>query len=107
MRHNVYTIYDQASAFYMRIFQARGHGEVLRAFSDMAMNKDHDIGAHPEHYSLWFIGTFDDNTGELVRSDFECLGKAHEIVAASRKVDPDKMKELEAEVVQISAGGTD
>ena len=107
MRHNVYTIYDRASVHYMRIFQAKAHGEVLRAFSDMAMNKDHEIGAHPEDYSLWFIGTFDDNTGELVRSDFECLGKAHEIVAASRKVEPDKMKELEAEVVQISAGGTD
>ena len=69
----------------------------------MALNKDHEIGAHPEHYSLWRIGSFDDNSGELTRLDFECLGKAHELVAQAQTVDAEKMKDLEAEVIELGA----
>ena len=100
MKHNIYTIYDSASTHYMRIFQARADGEVFRAFKDMALNKDHEIGAHPEHYSLWRIGTFDDNSGELTRQDFECLGKAHELVAQAQTVDHEAMEDLKQEVLE-------
>ena len=106
MKHNVYSIYDKASVHYMRIFQAKADGEVLRTFRDMALNKDHEIGAHPEDYSLWRIGTFDDNTGKLVAENFECLGRAHELVAAARTVDADAIEKLDAEILEMSPGGT-
>lgn len=100
MKHNIYTIYDIASVHYMRIFQARADGEVKRAFMDMALNKDHEIGAHPEHYSLWRIGTFDDNSGELKREDFKCLAKAHELVAQAQTVDAEAKEDLKQEVLE-------
>lgn len=103
MRLNVYTIFDTASASYKRPFCAQADGEVIRLFKDLALNKDHEIGQHPEDYSLWRIGFFDDNKGELTPEAKECLGTALEMVASAQAVDPVKMKDLESEVIELGA----
>lgn len=108
MRLNIYTIFDQASGSYKRPFAAQADGEVIRIFKDMAMNAEHEIGAHPEDYSLWRIGIFDDNNAALVPEDKECLGTALEMVASQRTVDVVKQnnENAEAEILEISPGGT-
>lgn len=106
MRLNIYTIFDVASGTYKRPFCAQADGEVLRVFKDMALNKDHEIGAHPEDYTLWRIGTFDDNKAQLVPEDKECLGTALEMVASAQTVDPKALEDLEAEVIEMSPGGS-
>jgi hypothetical protein len=104
MRLNVYTIFDQAAAVYKRPFVAQADGEVLRVFKDMALNKDHEIGAHPEDYTLWRIGTFDDNKAELVAEAKECLATALELVSSARSAEEvrENMEKLEVN----SPGGT-
>lgn len=106
MRLNVYTIFDTAAAVYKRPFVAQADGEVLRVFKDMALNKDHEIGAHPEDYSLWRIGTFDDNKAILVAETKECLATGTEMVASAQAVDAVKMKALDGELAEVSPGGT-
>ena len=109
MRLNIYTIFDTAAAVYKRPFVAQADGEVLRVFKDMALNKDHEIGAHPEDYSLWRIGTFDDNTALVVAETKECLATGTELVAQARSVDVVRQGNgvAEEEVLEISPGGTD
>ena len=84
MRLNIYTIFDQASGAYMRPFYAQSDGQALRSFTDIAQDADHEIGKHPEDYSLFRIGTYDDNKGELHPEDKECMATALEVVASAR-----------------------
>jgi hypothetical protein len=62
----------------------------LRAFTDIATDADHQIGKHPEDYSLYRLGTWNDNKGEISPLEKECLATAQEVVASSRKVTPMK-----------------
>lgn len=98
MKLNVYAIYDKAVNAYMRPFVMQADGQAIRVFSDMAVDADHEISKHPEDYSLFRIGEFDGNTGALVGSEPRCIGRAHELAAASRKVNPNQMKLLEEKV---------
>ena len=98
MRMNVYTIFDVASGAYLRPWFVQADGQALRAFSDLCTDATHEIGKHPEDYSLFRIGTFDDNKGQLVGEAPECLATALEMVAASRRVDKDNLERLDAQV---------
>lgn len=102
MRWNVYTIFDTASGIYKRPFVAQADGEVLRVFGDMCCDADHEIGAHPEDYSLWRIGTFDDNKAKLVAEDLECLAQGVEMVARARS--PEVVKE-NVKLAKVAVGG--
>jgi hypothetical protein len=96
MKINVYTIFDSASAAYMRPFFAQSDGQATRSFGDIANDKNHEIGKHPEDYSLWRIGTFDDNTAEINPETKACLATALELVALE-KANPQselKLKEV-------------
>jgi hypothetical protein len=104
MRLNVYTIFDTATGAYMRPFYMQSDGQATRAFKDLAVAADHEIGKHPEDYSLWRIGQFNDNKGELVPEDRECLATALELVATAQRVDQDKMEELNGEINAFSNG---
>lgn len=85
MRLNVYTIFDSASQAYMRPFFMQSDGQALRSFTDIAQDAEHEIGKHPEDYSLYRIGTYDDQKGVLHAEDKSCLATAEEVVAASRE----------------------
>ena len=85
MRLNIYTIFDVASGAYMRPFYAASDGQAIRSFTDISQDADHEIGKHPEDYSLFRIGTYDDNKGELHPEDKQCLATALEVVASARE----------------------
>lgn len=81
MQYKMFTIYDSCAAIYQRPFIARADGEALRSFSDIAQDKDHPIGQHPEHYSLHEIATFDDQDAQLKPLQKKCVATAQELVA--------------------------
>jgi len=80
MRINLYTIYDSCAGVYQRPFSARSDGEALRSFTDIASDKEHPIGQHPEHYSIWRLGTFSDQDAELTTETKECLAHAVDLL---------------------------
>ena len=86
MRMNVYTIYDVAAGVYLRPFFHHSDGAATRVFKDMVMDGEHDIGRHPEDYSLYRIGTYDDNKGSLAAEEKDCLATALEMLSESRQV---------------------
>ena len=48
----------------------------LRAFADVASTPDNNIGKHPEDYSLFQIGEYDDSIGEVKMMTHVALGNA-------------------------------
>jgi len=81
MKLNIYTIYDTASGLYMRPFCQQSDGAAIRTFSDLAMDPEYEVGKHPEDYSLFRIGVYDDNTAAIAVEDRECLTTALELVS--------------------------
>jgi len=80
-----YSIYDVATGAYMNPFLMPADGQAMRAFSDLATDKNHEVGKHPEDYSLFRLGTFDNNKGYVTQDErIECLMTALEAIAAQR-----------------------
>ena len=95
MKLNVYSIYDTASGTYMRPFFLQSDGQATRAFKDIATDAEHEIGKHPEDYSIHRIGIFDDQKGTLHHEDKECLATGLEMVSQARNVNRDNIEALD------------
>lgn len=84
MKLNIYSIFDSASGLYSRPFFTQSDAEAIRSFSDIAQDADHPIGKHPEDYTLFRIGTFDDNSALINNEANESLCTALERISAMR-----------------------
>jgi len=103
MRTQLYSIFDKAAGIYTKPLFARADGEVMREFTNLCTSADHPYSDHPEDYSLFRLGIFDDQTGKLTDEANECLANGHEVVALSRQVNKEAQEEL---LNQVSPGGT-
>lgn len=98
MKLHAYTIFDVASGIYMRPFFSQADGQAIRGFKDIALDKDHEIGKHPEDYTLFRIGDFNDNTGEIRSDLIEKLINGSEVLAEARQVNQEQIKQMEQEI---------
>jgi len=81
MIHNVFTIYDAKAEAYLPPFILPKISMAKRTFSDCVNSSDHQFGAHPEDYTLFTIGTFDDETAQYnLLLTPESLGLGNEYV---------------------------
>ena len=64
----------------------------------MTADAEHEIGKHPEDYSLYRIGTYDDNAGSLAGEDKECLATALEMLSKLRNVNKQNLIDFDTEV---------
>jgi len=92
MKLNIYSIFDTASGLYSRPFFTQSDAEAMRSFSDIAEDAEHPIGKHPEDYSLFRIGVFDDTNGHFVDENNECLVTALETVSKGRNIKRDNLE---------------
>lgn len=100
MKLFIFSIYDTASASYMRPFCSLTDAQAMREFSDIVAIKDSPIGQHPEDYSLSRIGIFDDQNAKIDPQDREILLTGLEALAGRPP--------QEAEIISPkSFGGTD
>ncbi len=63
MKLKVYTLFDSKVEIYMKPFYLKNKGEALRAFTDIANDKDTNVGKYPEDFTLFEIGEYDEETG--------------------------------------------
>ena len=61
----MYVVRDSVSGVYDRPMCARSEGEMVRGFGDIAKDPKHPVGMHPEHYALYHVGLYNDNTGKI------------------------------------------
>lgn len=65
MKHSIFVIFDsKAVAYFPPLFLPREEMAV-RAFGDCINDVKHNFHAHPEDYTLFSIGSFDDETAAL------------------------------------------
>lgn len=64
MEMRQYTIFDSKAEIYLQPFCFSTHGASLRAFKETVNDGQSNISKHPADYTLFYIGIWDDNTGE-------------------------------------------
>lgn len=63
MIHRIFTIYDTKGEFYSPPFHQKTVGLAIRAFKDTATDQATSIAHHPEDFTLYSLGEYDDRTG--------------------------------------------
>lgn len=62
MIRNIYSMYDSAIKAYMQPIFAESTGGLLRQLTDILKDREHAFSKHPEDYTLFQLGTYDENT---------------------------------------------
>lgn len=108
MKLNIYSIYDTAIGSYMRPFFMQADGQAMRLFKDMANDKEHEIGRHPEDYCLFRIGVWDDQTADFRVEPPDALMQGMQAVHGNEERGNgtnDSRKATDARVSERPAGG--
>lgn len=63
MVSKVYTVYDSKVEAYMQPFLMQTKGQAIRAFSDSVNDESTQFFKHPEDFTLFEIGEYDDASG--------------------------------------------
>lgn len=71
MKLGAYSIFDKKADVYSKPFFVGQDGEASRMFIDLVNDSKTTLHRHPEDYSLYRIGEFNDNSGEIIK----CLPK--------------------------------
>ena len=61
----IFSIQDSKAEAYMRPFFANARGIAIREFTNLVNDKNHPVGQHPMDYTLFQIGTWDEDDGVL------------------------------------------
>lgn len=65
MNQNIYTIHDLVAKTYTQPFHAHNDGEARRMFLNWMQNPELPMHAHPADYSLYHIGFYDTDNGQI------------------------------------------
>lgn len=78
MKVNVYAVFDEAAKAYMQPFTRATDGLAIRDFTAAVNDTSTTMCQHPHQFTLFKLGTFDDNTGEI-RSDQQLVLSALQV----------------------------
>lgn len=95
MNLKMFVIFDVKAEAYLPPFFMTATGLAIRTFSDMACDKNHQVGQHPEDYTLFEIGEYDQSNGSVQMLDAKRpLGTALEYVRMDQHSNPDLFEEI-------------
>ncbi len=80
MKHKMFTIHDSKANAYLQPWFLTQAAMAQRAFMDCVNDKKHNFGRHPEDYTLFNIGEFDDQTAKVTYEIPTSLGNGLEYV---------------------------
>lgn len=66
MIQKVFAVRDVKAQAMLQPFFSNASGSAQRAFGDAVLDGKSPISMHPEDYVLYEIGSYDDNSGELI-----------------------------------------
>lgn len=69
MKIKIFTIYDSKAECYLTPFFLNEEGLAIRLFSDTINNPEHSFAKHPEDYTLFNIGAYNDADALLVANN--------------------------------------
>ena len=81
MKHKVFTVYDAKIEAYMSPFLMATKAQAIRTFGDTVNDEKNQRNKHPEDYTLFEIGEYDDNSGNYTMLSAKIsLGLAKEFI---------------------------
>lgn len=66
MKMKIYAIYDSVSVAYMQPFFCINEQVAMRHFRNLANDSQSNIARNPQDFVLYQIGTFDDQSAEII-----------------------------------------
>lgn len=87
MKVKLFAVLDSASGVYDGPVPAQSELVAMRNFSDLAKNPESVVGKHPADFSLWYVGVWNDATGEieLEETGKKCLAYAMDILTPNEE----------------------
>jgi len=89
MKQYIMSVYDSKSEMFNQPIFSIAKGEALRAFSDSVNTKNSPMNNHPEDYTLFEIGTFDPEVGQI-----EAIATPRSMGLATEYIQRDPQMEL-------------
>lgn len=81
MTLRIFAVYDSASESYSPPVYMMSRGAALRSFMDTLQDAKSEWAKHPEHYTLFLFGDWDQREGKFALLDTpEVVAKAWELV---------------------------
>lgn len=88
----MYAVRDKVAEIFMPAFSCENHSKAIQGFSDAANDPKGVIIKHPSEYELYFMGTYNQRTGET-KNTIQYLATAKELLKADlSKVNLDEQK---------------
>lgn len=75
----IYSVFDVKAGAYLRPYFAETRGLAIRTFSDVVNDATHEFSRHAADYTLFELGSFDVESGEIV-SRVESIGTALQFI---------------------------
>lgn len=76
----IFAVYDIKSELFGPPFFMNSTGEAVRAFKDLANDKNTTVGRHPSDFRLMQLGTFENVSGKFESQELNSLGFANDYV---------------------------
>ncbi len=83
MNHQIFSVYDAKAQAYITPFFLPTVGMAVRAMADCLADPNHSFSRHPEDYTLFHLGTFEDMDGILEAKERTVVHSLVEIRAAA------------------------
>lgn len=81
MKDKIYSVKDNAVEAYGKPFHAPTKGFAIRSFSDEVNRPDSQLAKHPEDFSLYELGTWDNQKGNYTNlPEPQFIGKASDFI---------------------------
>lgn len=73
---NIFAVFDKKAVSYLQPFYFPQKGQAIRSFEDAVNDPQTSFNKHPEDYSLFKLGEFDDQSGIIKSSNPEFIEEA-------------------------------
>ena len=88
MIYKIFSVYDSKAQIYTNPFYQHNQQMAMRTFSDAINHPEHQFARNPEDYTLFEVGEFNDETGEVQDAILISLGNGLEFVRQPEEVGP-------------------
>lgn len=102
MKMKMFSVYDGKAQAFAAPFFMPAVGVAIRAFTDLANDKNTSVAKHPTDYSLFEIGEFDDGDASVVRRTPPLnLGLASSFIDNYKAPNVGKVEVVKAETPEV------
>lgn len=106
MIHKIFTIYDEKAKAYLPPFFLPESGQAIRSFSNCINSNDHQFSKNPEDYTLFTLGTFDDNSSILEPYALKSLGNGVQFINTPDQDPPDNETKIGNDAPILTGAGS-